>query len=190
VRPERVAYALLACLVVAERLLRQGRDAARFAAGAADCGTTHAVGRAFGLSLLALGAAPPLNRWGISRLPWTTLAWGGVVVMGAVLALRVWAARTLGASYTRTLRVGARQRLVADGPYRLVRHPGYLGTLLLWLGAALASENGLAAVTIAMTMGRAYQARLAAEEAMLSEAFADEYRSYAAHTWRLIPLVY
>jgi len=41
-----------------------------------------------------------------------------------------------------------------------------------------------------MTMGRAYRARLAAEEMMLSEDFADEYRSYAAHTWQLIPLVY
>lgn len=96
----------------------------------------------------------------------------------------------LAASYTRTLRVGARQRLVVAGPYRLIRHPGYLGTLLLWLGAALTTGNGLTAATMAVALGRAYRTRMAAEEAMLGEAFADDYQFYAARTRRLVPFVY
>jgi Isoprenylcysteine carboxyl methyltransferase (ICMT) family len=53
------------------------------------------------------------------------VAWGGVALMGGGLVLRVWAARVLGAFYTRTLRTSAGQRVVAEGPYRLVRHPDH-----------------------------------------------------------------
>ena len=30
------------------------------------------------------------------------------------------------------------QRVISDGPYRLVRHPMYSGTVLAWVGSALA----------------------------------------------------
>jgi len=43
----------------------------------------------------------------------------------------------LGRFFTRTLRVTGEQRVVSDGPYRVVRHPGYLGDILMWTGAAL-----------------------------------------------------
>ncbi len=189
-RPLHVAYGLIGFFVVAERLLRRGGEARSWEERPADRGTTRAIGRAFGTSLLALLVAPVLNRWRIGRLYGTKPAWGGIAGMVAGLALRIWAAHVLGAFYTRTLRTSAQQHLVADGPYRLVRHPGYLGQLLLWLGAAIATANGIAAATIAVAMGRAYQARIIAEEAMLAEAFTEDYASYADHTWRLIPFVY
>jgi protein-S-isoprenylcysteine O-methyltransferase Ste14 len=190
VRPLPVAYGLIGCFVVAERLLRHGAEARSWEEKPADRGTTRAIGRAFGTSLLALLAAPVLNRWRIGRLYGRKPAWGGVAIMVMGLAFRIWAARVLGASYTRTLRTGAQQHLVADGPYRLVRHPGYLGTLLLWLGAAIAAANGIVAATIAVAIGPAYQARIVAEEAMLAEVFVEDYESYTSHTWRLIPYVY
>jgi protein-S-isoprenylcysteine O-methyltransferase Ste14 len=43
--------------------------------------------------------------------------------------------RTLGRAYSRTLRT-ERERVVEAGPYRHVRHPGYLGSNLIWLGFA------------------------------------------------------
>lgn len=190
VRPLYAAYGLIGFLMVAERLLRRGGEALSWEEGPSDRGTTRAVGMAFGTGLLALLVAPMLNRGRIGRLYGTQAAWAGVAVMAAGLGLRIWAARVLGAFYTRTLRTSAQQRLVAHGPYRLIRHPGYLGNLLLWLGAAIASANGIVATTIAVAMGRAYQARIAAEEAMLAETFAEEYPPYAGHTWRLIPFVY
>jgi Isoprenylcysteine carboxyl methyltransferase (ICMT) family len=49
----------------------------------------------------------------------------GVGLEAARLGLRAWSMRTLGASYTRTLRVDGAQRVVDRGPYRFVRHPGY-----------------------------------------------------------------
>jgi protein-S-isoprenylcysteine O-methyltransferase len=116
--------------------------------------------------------------------------WIGVGVMIAGLAVRVWAALVLGAAYTRTLRVTERQGLVRAGPYRLVRHPGYAGAVVLWLGAALASGDALAALIIVPTTVWAYALRISAEERMLADAFGSEFRDYVRTTWRLVPFVF
>ena len=190
VGPLPVAYALLGCFFLAERLLRHGPDAASLEAGQSDQGTTRAIGRAFGQGLLALAVAPLLNCWRLGRLTVPGMAWGGIAAMVAGLTVRVWAARVLGASYTRTLRTNTTQSLVEEGPYRLVRHPGYLGVLLLWLGAGLASANVLVAGLIAISMGRAYRRRIGSEEAMLTDTFGEDYVAYMRRTRRLIPWVY
>jgi isoprenylcysteine carboxyl methyltransferase (ICMT) family protein YpbQ len=121
VGPLPVAYALLGCFFLAERLLRQGPDAARLEAGNTDQGTTRTIGRAFGQSLFALAVAPLLNHWRLGRLTVPGMAWSGIAAMVAGLTLRVWAVRVLGAFYTRTLRTSTMQSLVEEGPYRLVR---------------------------------------------------------------------
>ena len=190
VGPLPVAYALLGCFFLAERLLRQGPDAASLEAGQSDQGTTRAIGRAFGQGLLALAVAPLLNCWRLGRLTVPGMAWGGIAAMVAGLTVRVWAARVLGTFYSRTLRTSSTQSLVEEGPYRLVRHPGYLGVLLLWFGAGLASANLLVAGLIIVSMGRAYRRRISSEEAMLSDTFGEEYVGYMRRTRRLIPWVY
>ena len=68
VEPLPVAYALLGGFFLAERLLRQGPEAASLEAGQTDQGTTRAIGRAFGQSIMALAVAPLLNRWRLGRL--------------------------------------------------------------------------------------------------------------------------
>jgi hypothetical protein len=90
---------------------------------------------AYGLAL----DAPLLIRW----LPGGSLppvaAPAGLVVEATGLALRAWSMRALGGSYSRTLRVVEdedQQTVVDAGPYRLIRHPGYLGSLLTWVGFA------------------------------------------------------
>src|SRR5206468_2273255 len=60
--------------------------------------------------------------------------WVGVAVMVFGLLLRAWAMSTLGSYYTRTLRTVDHQHVIDRGPYRLVRHPGYSGSLMIWVG--------------------------------------------------------
>ncbi len=114
----------------------------------------------------------------------------GLVLMLGGLALRYWAARTLGAFYTRTLLVKTDHRIVDNGPYRLIRNPGYLGNLLLFIGAGLAATNWLVVLVIAIALLSSYIYRIRVEEAMLESTFGDEYRAYKARTRKLIPLVY
>jgi protein-S-isoprenylcysteine O-methyltransferase Ste14 len=117
-------------------------------------------------------------------------AWAGVALSAAGLVMRAWGMRTLGAAYSRTLRTTSDQRLVTAGPYRFVRHPGYLGSIAVWVGASLAFHNWLAALIVAVIMAVAYGWRIRAEEQMLASRFGEEYAAYAARTARLIPGIY
>ena len=113
----------------------------------------------------------------------------GLIMQACGFALRVWSMRTLGTFYTRTLRTAQDQHVVDTGPYRMIRHPGYTGALLVWIGLALTSRSAPATVAVAVLMGRAYQRRITAEEALLQRAL-PEYGDYRRRTKKLIPLTW
>ncbi|HYC07447.1 MAG TPA: isoprenylcysteine carboxylmethyltransferase family protein [Candidatus Binatia bacterium] len=138
------------------------------------------VGSGIGASVAALVPGP--------RLP-AVLAPCGLAVQAAGIALRAWSMRTLGNAYTRTLRTGAGQEIVDSGPYRAVRHPGYLGSLITWLGFALTSRSPAVVALCGAILGRAYSRRITAEERLLRRDLPG-YEAYSARTRRLIPLVW
>src|SRR5262249_60922943 len=122
---------LPAAFSVVERALRRGGDAISMHAGPADRGTSRLIGLGFLFTVVAGLLAPLLSRLGWGRTSGSRLAVVGLGMMVAGLGLKAWAMRTLGRFYTRTLRTEADQRGVTTGPYRLIRHPGYLPTLLI-----------------------------------------------------------
>jgi protein-S-isoprenylcysteine O-methyltransferase len=174
-----------------QRVLRRGERARSLRPNQEDKGTTKLIGLAFGFSILALILAPLLNRFEVAHLDLGfPLGWVGVTLMLGGLALRWWANAALGRFYTSTLRLAEDQQIVRAGPYRLVRHPGYGGVLLLWVGAGLASQNWAVAAIILSLMSVAYAYRIKSEESMLRTAFGEQYRSYMQSTWRLVPWVF
>ncbi len=185
-----ICYALLATFIVLERALRRGPAATALDATRFDRGTTRAIGVAFLACLLSVLLAPLLSGLGWGRFGGATTAWAGVVAMTLGISFRVWANQTLGASYTRTLKTIHGQSLRSNGPYRVVRHPGYAGALLMWLGAGVALRNWMALVAMACFLGWAYRSRMNAEEEMLLANFGEEYRAYRRGTWRIIPFIY
>jgi protein-S-isoprenylcysteine O-methyltransferase Ste14 len=186
-----IAILLILLFVFVEGRLRQGDRAKSLETGQADRGSTRLVGGAFGFSLLMLLVAPLLNLFHVASLPDGTLAgWVGVAITLAGVGLRVWSARVLGRFYTRTLVTEGDQRIVRDGPYRLIRHPGYLGSILMFVGAALASVNWVTLAAIPVATIAAYVYRIGSEEAMLAATFGDEFQDYRRHTWRLLPPLY
>jgi protein-S-isoprenylcysteine O-methyltransferase Ste14 len=116
--------------------------------------------------------------------------WAGVAMIIAGLLLRAWGMRTLGSSFTRTLRTHGSQVLIQVGPYRLIRHPGYAGSLLAWTGYALGNGNWINAILAAVLLLAAYSWRISAEEKLLKEAFGPRYVQYSEHTNRLVPFLY
>jgi protein-S-isoprenylcysteine O-methyltransferase Ste14 len=76
--------------------------------------------------------------------------------------------------------------VVRTGPYRYVRHPGYLGSLLICVGAALSARNVTALALTTTAVGTAYGHRMDAEDALLRRDLPG-YADYAATTHRLVP---
>ena len=97
----------------------------------------------------------------------------------------VWALRSLG----RNLSIIAQAREIAErGPYRLVRHPLYLGEMISLLGLALVAGSiaAFAAWTAFVAM-QVYRARR--EEQMLLAALPG-YQAYRTRTAALLPGVF
>ena len=130
-------YVGVAGFFAVEVAARQRGGAASLNASHDDQGTTRGIVIA---SIPAVCVAPLFRRAPLGSLPSRTAS-SGLALQAVGLGLRLWSMRTLGASYSRTLRTEWEQPLVEDGPYRLVRHPGYAGSLLTWIGFALTSGS-------------------------------------------------
>lgn len=109
----------------------------------------------------------------------------GVAATLAAAALRTWAAAYMRSDIVHDPRVHD-SRLVADGPYRYVRNPLYLGTILIGCGFALAaSRSGCLVLVLAMVLF-AYRLTLR-EERALKATQGESYRRYLATVPRLLP---
>lgn len=190
--PIIIAYLFIILFFFIERKLRQGQEAKSWETTAEDRRSTRYVGIAFGIAFMAILVAPFLNHLHVCEISWHSLfmSWIGIVMMTLGLTLRVWAAQVLGAFYTRTLRTVKEHHVVQNGPYRLVRHPGYLGMIVVWSGAGLAVQNWVVFMVIFVVMISCYSYRIRAEELMLSQTFGKEYTSYKTKTWKLSPFLY
>jgi len=178
-------YAGVTGFFVLEATTRRGGGASSLDASGDDRGTT---GMIVGAYALASSLAPVLRHSALLPLP-RRAAPAGVVLQAVGLGARLWAMRTLGRSYSRTLRTETGQSVVDTGPYRLVRHPGYAGSLLIWTGFALTSSSLLVVALVGALMGTAYHRRMAAEEELLRRELPD-YNDYCARTKKLIPYVW
>ena len=117
------------------------------------------------------------------------LAWVGLVLFATGIALQAAAMWALRGLYTVRLGMQPGHRLVTSGPYRLVRHPGYLSYILAMTGIGLAMSSlvGLGLVVLIVPF---LLRRIEREEEMLADEFGEKYRTYKQRTKRLIPLIY
>src|SRR5258708_7660684 len=184
------AYLLIVVFLVMEGRLRQGREAKSLEAGQHDQGSTKRIGYAFGITFATLLLAPILNYFQVAAIGGIAVGIFGLALMVIGLALRYWASKTLGAFYTRTLLVKSDHHVVDNGPYRLIRNPGYLGDIFLFVGAGLAASNWIVVVVITLVLLTGYIYRIRVEEAMLQTTLGEKYLAYMARTCKVIPLVY
>lgn len=132
-----------------------------------------------------------------SILPRATITWNqiavffmGIVFMLAGIVFRWYAIRTLGRYFTRNVATRTDQHVVQNGPYRLIRHPAYAGTLLTLLGLGFAMTNwaSILALLICNFPGHLY--RIYVEEQALRLSLGQPYALYMQRTKRIIPFVY
>jgi len=118
-----------------------------------------------------------------------TVRWVGFFLYSGGGVLRLAPVFVLGRRFSGLVAIQPEHRLVTSGLYGVIRHPSYLGLLVLVLGWGLAFRSGVG-VVIALLMFAVVLARIQAEERLLGETFGAEYDAYRGRTWRLVPCVY
>lgn len=185
-----IACALIVAFFLVEGRLRADDRARSFKRGRHDKQSTTYLFRSFYVMGVALVAGGLLTANGVAALPGPSwLAWLGTALTAAGIWLRLYANHILGPYFTRTLKVKSGQPVVQRGPYRIIRHPGYLGIISMWVGGGLATMNALALGFVTLLVVGVYVYRIRTEEAMLAKSIAG-YRKYQARTWRLVPFIY
>ena len=130
----------------------------------------------------------------------------GCILAVAGASIRVWCYRALGRLFTFELLLLPHHKLVTSGPYAIVRHPSYMGAILVLGGTllvhgargALTHECPVAcylwtifwsllmAISCAMTVDQCTR-----EDRVLHSAFGREWEAWSGRVrWRLVPWVY
>ena len=141
-----------------------------------------------GLVFLATFAVPGLDR----RLGWShvplavSIAGDGMIAIGFLIVFFTFRANTYTAG---TVEIAQGQHVVDSGPYAVVRHPMYAGSIIMFAGmpAALGSWWGLlpAALIVPVIVWR-----LVREEAFLAGNL-EGYSGYRSRVrYRLVPFVW
>jgi protein-S-isoprenylcysteine O-methyltransferase Ste14 len=124
--------------------------------------------------------------------PWI---WIVVEIVGLVLyvtgyLLMAWALIMLGRNYQLGGSVPrAEDKMVMDGPYRLVRHPMYTGAWSISLGLSCLIQSWVFFCVFCIYLGLIFLL-IPMEENDLRKAYGEQYGAYRQKTRKLIPFVY
>ena len=143
------------------------------------------------LMLPAMVAEVPLATLDAGRMLWSDvppfIVVLGYVLLGASMALTTWAQ-----AVNRFFEPGVRlqrergQHIIRSGPYAFLRHPGYVGALMMFVGIPLALGSWWALIPAAWASAILIL-RTSWEDALL-HAELDGYEDYAQRTrFRLVP---
>ncbi|MBN1283843.1 MAG: isoprenylcysteine carboxylmethyltransferase family protein [Anaerolineae bacterium] len=138
------------------------------------------------LGYLVVAGLDQRNGWTVADIPlWLQVA--GVVALVLGLLFASWAVAE-NRFYARYVRIQKERghTAVTSGPYRFIRHPGYVGTMVMSLGIPLALGS-LWALALGALFGVAMVIRTALEDRYL-QANLPGYKDYAQLVrYRLLP---
>jgi protein-S-isoprenylcysteine O-methyltransferase Ste14 len=121
--------------------------------------------------------------------------WDTFFVIGSILAIigliiRVTSILTLRQQFTYTVTKIQNHELIETGLYKCIRHPGYLGQLIIFLGISTSLSNWLSILLMIVPVFLGYLNRIIVEEKFMIEQMGQKYIDYQKRTKRLIPTIY
>lgn len=122
--------------------------------------------------------------------PWNAFFAVGVVTVLAGLTIRVRSIVALKQYFTYSVAQTENHPLIETGLYRIIRHPGYLGQLMIFAGISISLANWLAVLLMMIPTAIGYSYRIKVEEDFMIEQMGESYLSYRNRTKRMIPLIY
>ncbi len=103
------------------------------------------------------------------------------------LVLRTWAVLTLGNLFTMHIAIQDCHSIVRKGPYRIVRHPSYLGAFIMYMSTVVFLHAWYSSIFAALILLFAFLRRIHYEENLLKGEFGEEYKEYCLKTKKILP---
>jgi protein-S-isoprenylcysteine O-methyltransferase Ste14 len=114
----------------------------------------------------------------------------GLVMIWGGLAFRAWSIYTLGRFFKLTVVIQDDHRVIETGPYRVLRHPSYLGSIVAMTGVGFTEGDWVSVAIMLLGTLTAFVIRIRIEERTLLQELGSEYAAYSQRTARLLPGVY
>jgi protein-S-isoprenylcysteine O-methyltransferase Ste14 len=114
------------------------------------------------------------------------LAWAGVLLTAAGVAIAATARLRLGRWFSATFGIQRDHQLITAWPYSMVRHPMYTGIVLAMAGSALVWNSALT-LLLAALMTVPFAFHTVYEEVLLEQHFGERFRAYRERVPRLVP---
>ena len=125
---------------------------------------------------------PSLNSDAVLKIGVALAAVGFVIRWAAIFAL--------GKFFTVDVEISDQHRLKTEGIYKIVRHPSYLGLILILAALGVCTQNLVSLLVLIIPILIAINYRISVEERALTNAFGEQYTAYSKKTSKLIPWVY
>ena len=121
---------------------------------------------------------------------WDLLFTTGFFLIAVGLFIRISAMLALKQYFTYTVSKIEDHKLVTNGLYKRIRHPGYLGQLIIFLGISVSLSNWLSVILMMLPVMIGYSYRIMIEERFMSKQPGLDYYNYSKKTKKLIPWVF
>lgn len=143
-----------------------------------------------GMLFGALAFVPYADRRGIGVISdISAIRWLGFILATLGMGAIFWSGLALGRLYSPEVTLQEGHHLVTFGPYRVVRHPRYLGGMVQGIGLSLLFRSWIGLVLTGVFVV-IILFRIKDEEALMSSEFGQEWKTYCQKSWRLVPFIY
>lgn len=121
---------------------------------------------------------------------WNTFFAIGMALIVIGLMIRIHSILTLKQYFTYSVAKVENHKIIETGSYKFIRHPGYLGQLIIFIGLSTSISNWLSILVMMIPITLGYLYRIKVEERFMLEQLGEDYLNYQKRTKRLIPMIY
>ena len=121
---------------------------------------------------------------------WNTFFAIGMALFVIGFIIRIHSLLTLKQYFTYSVAKVENHKIIETGLYKFIRHPGYLGQLIIFIGISTSISNWLSILFMMVPITLGYLYRIKVEERFMTEQLGEDYLNYQEKTKRLIPMIY
>ncbi len=114
----------------------------------------------------------------------------GMALFAVGFMVRIYSILTLKQYFTYSVATVENHTIISIGLYKFIRHPGYLGQLIIFMGISISISNWLSILLMMIPVCLGYLYRIKVEEKFMTDQFGNGYKDYQERTKKIIPMIY